>query len=74
MLLTQDEIHDLTGYIRPTAQIRALKAMRIPHRVRPDGRPIVVESDISAAKMGGAANDAGRPQVGEPWGGKPSGR
>lgn len=73
MLLTQVEIHELTGYVRPTAQIRALKSMRIPHRVRPDGRPIVVESDISAAKIGGAANDAGRPQVGDPWSGKKNG-
>ena len=48
MLLTPDQLQTLTGYHRPSAQIRALKAMGIRHWVRPDGRPVVDDSALAA--------------------------
>jgi hypothetical protein len=40
-LLAPAEVEALTGYKRPAAQVRALRAMGIEHWVRPDGRPVV---------------------------------
>jgi hypothetical protein len=40
-LLTSADLQALTGYRRPSAQVRALRAMGIEHWVRPDGRPVV---------------------------------
>ena len=40
-LLDMVELEALTGYRRPSAQVRALRAMGIEHWVRPDGRPVV---------------------------------
>ena len=39
MLLTTREIIDMTGRERRPAQCRALDAMGVPYRVRPDGSP-----------------------------------
>lgn len=48
--LTEAEIESLTGYIRPSAQIRALEKMGIKYKIRPrDGSPIVVRECIIAA-------------------------
>lgn len=47
MFLTPDEIQELTGKIKPAAQIRALRAMGIHHHVRPDGKPVVLAVDLS---------------------------
>ena len=44
MILTAQEVTDLTHKIRPSAQIRALRAMGVEHRVRPDGTPAVLRS------------------------------
>jgi hypothetical protein len=41
MLLSAADLEALTGYRRPSAQVRALRAMGIEHWVRPDGRPVV---------------------------------
>ncbi len=46
---TRDTIRELTSYQRPSAQIRALVAMRIPYRVAPDGYPRVLLSDLPPA-------------------------
>lgn len=43
--LAGQAIEELTGKVRPTAQVRALQAMGVPHRVRPDGTPAVHEAD-----------------------------
>jgi hypothetical protein len=40
-ILAPADLEALTGYRRPSAQIRALRAMGIEHWVRPDGRPVV---------------------------------
>lgn len=47
MLLTHEELIAVTGKKRPSAQIRALQTMRIPHRVRPNGTPMVIEADLT---------------------------
>lgn len=44
--LTRDELSVLTGRTRASAQIRALRAMGIQHRVRPDGKAVVLWSDV----------------------------
>ena len=44
--LTRDELASLTGRTRASAQIRALRAMGIQHRVRPDGKAVVLWSDV----------------------------
>ena len=46
--LTRDELAALTGRTRSSAQIRALRAMGVQHRVRPDGRPVVLWTDVQA--------------------------
>lgn len=46
MLLTREQIQALTGYKMPYAQIRALRKMKVPFLVRPDGKPVVCESAL----------------------------
>jgi hypothetical protein len=41
MFLTASDLLELTGYRRPSSQVRALRRMGIEHWVRPDGRPVV---------------------------------
>jgi hypothetical protein len=40
-LLSPSDLEALTGFKRPSAQVRALRAMGIEHWIRPDGRPVV---------------------------------
>lgn len=40
-LLTESDLEALTGYRRPSDQVRALQRMGIRHVIRPDGRPRV---------------------------------
>ena len=54
MFLTDDELRDLTGKARPSAQVRVLRAMGIEHRVRPDGSLAVSRSHVEGL-LGGAA-------------------
>lgn len=46
LLCTTDDIAAITGRVRPAAQRRALDRVRIPYRVRPDGKPIVARATI----------------------------
>ena len=46
MFLSHEEVGELTGRVRYTAQRRALRAMGIEHWVRPDGRPMVARASI----------------------------
>lgn len=48
MFLTDEELVKLTGRSRPSAQRRILKYLDIPFRVRPDGKPVVMEADLHA--------------------------
>jgi hypothetical protein len=45
--LSNDELIDLTGLRRPTAQARALRSMGIDFRTRPDGKVIVIDADLT---------------------------
>lgn len=42
----ESKMVELTGKVRYHAQVKALRTMGIDHRIRPDGRPLVLESDI----------------------------
>jgi hypothetical protein len=53
VFLTNDELFGLTGAKRREGRVRALRAMGIEHRVRPDGRVIVLRSHVEAL-LGGA--------------------
>lgn len=53
MFLNDDELFGLTGAKRREGRVRALRAMGIEHRVRPDGRVIVLRSHVEAL-LGGA--------------------
>jgi hypothetical protein len=46
MFLSDIELVALTGKRRRHAQRRVLRELRIPHRVRPDGRPLVHPADL----------------------------
>jgi len=46
-VVTPEKLEKITKRIRPSAQIRALRKMGIPHRVRPDGTPLVMDADLT---------------------------
>jgi hypothetical protein len=46
--LTVAEVETLTGYRRPSAQVRFLKARRIRHVVNAAGHPVIARSWIDA--------------------------
>ena len=48
MILSKEQLIELTGKMKPSAQIRALRSMGINHRIRPDGTPAVSESHIES--------------------------
>lgn len=54
MFLTDDELFGLTGAKRRESRVRALRAMGIEHRLRPDGHVIVLRSHVETL-LGGAA-------------------
>lgn len=45
IMLTEQEIKDLTGYSRPAYQMKVLKSLGIPVRRRPDDTLIVLRMD-----------------------------
>jgi hypothetical protein len=48
IMLTDQEIKDLTGYCRPAYQMKVLKSLGIPVRRRPDNTLIVLRMDCTA--------------------------
>lgn len=46
MFLSVQDVRILTGYTTRPAQVRALNRMGIDHKVRPDGRVIVLRTHI----------------------------
>lgn len=46
-ILTPDELVLLTGKKQPGAQVRALAQMGVPHKVRPDGSPVVTTDCVN---------------------------
>lgn len=45
-ILSADELVGLTRRYRPTAQVRALRLMKIPHVVRVEGSVVVYRSSL----------------------------
>lgn len=50
MILPPATIEALTNRKRRSAQVRQLKVMGIPHLLRSDGSPVVLESDVEASR------------------------
>jgi hypothetical protein len=48
MILTDEELLELTGRHRWSAQARVLEAIGVPYRRRPDGKIIVFRNDLNA--------------------------
>lgn len=46
LFLTQDEMVELTGYRRSSAQLKALRTMGVEHKIRPDGCVLVLRKHI----------------------------
>jgi hypothetical protein len=46
LCLTDDELTQLTGKTRPSAQIKALRYMAIDHKRRPDGSIVVLRNQL----------------------------
>ena len=46
LFLTRDELEELTGYVRPSAQIRWLRENAVRHFVAAGGHPRVPRSEI----------------------------
>lgn len=53
MLLTPEEVAGLTGYRKPSAQIRWLNAQQIPYLVGGDGLPKVLRAPL-IERLGGS--------------------
>jgi hypothetical protein len=51
LFLDDDEMAQLTGRKTKAAQIRALRAMGIPHQVNAAGRAVVVVANITGAYL-----------------------
>lgn len=52
MFLTSEELRELTGRSQTRAQIAALNMMGIEHRLRPDGKVVVLKEHV-ARVLGG---------------------
>lgn len=48
MILSDDQIEQITRRRRAAAQIKQLRALGIPYRLRTDGSIVVFEQDIAA--------------------------
>lgn len=46
MILTDEELKDLTGRQRKDAQVRVLRFMGIEHRIRPNGSIAVLKAHV----------------------------
>lgn len=53
MMLTNDELVQLTGKRAKNAQIRALRFMCIDHKIRPDGSVAVLRAHVDHVMGGG---------------------
>lgn len=61
MFLTAKEVADLTGYLKPSAQIKWLDAERYGFAVGGDGQPKVLR-EVVVARLGGIQSKKG-PQL-----------
>jgi len=62
VLLSDQELKELTGRARPSAQARWLKANGWPFVINSDGRPKVLRS-VAFARLGGGAQNSGGPTL-----------
>lgn len=46
LALSDEEIHEITGYARPTRQMEVLKSLGIPARRRPDNSVLVLRMHL----------------------------
>lgn len=67
LTLSPDELKELTHKQKPSAQVRALRAMGIEHKVRPDGSVAVLRSHVDA-QMGAPKQSAAAPAWEPNWG------
>jgi hypothetical protein len=56
MFLTPDELKSLTGYVRPSAQIRWLRTRGYRFEIGGDGLPKILRSAV-LAKLGGSISE-----------------
>lgn len=54
MFLTTDELHTLTGRLRPSAQVRWLRQHGYRHTVNALGAPVVAIAEANRKLVGGA--------------------
>jgi hypothetical protein len=67
LFLTREEVNALTTRVQYAAQVKALRAMGIEHRVRPDGSLAVLRSHIE--QIFGGISKTRNESVKEPnWG------
>lgn len=66
MLLTVQEVRELTGMQRPSAQARALQSMGIECRRRPDGSEVVLRTVVEAVLGGGMVQPKIEAEILEP--------
>lgn len=66
MFLTAEEVRELTGCQRPSAQERALKHMGIECRRRPDGSVVVLRAVVELVLGGGRIAPKVEPEIPEP--------
>ena len=62
MFLTEAELQTLSGKVKPSAQVRWLKAEKIAHIIGGDGKPKVLR-DLVVARLGGGAQTRPEPQL-----------
>ena len=60
MFLTPDQVRELTGKQRASAQARVLRDMGIKHGCRPDGSLVVMTTAVDAVLGVGAASKLAR--------------
>lgn len=51
LFLTEDELHDLTGYRQPAKQVSHLRAQRIPFHTNKAGHPRVARATLEGSKV-----------------------
>lgn len=62
MFLTPKEVADLTGYQKPSAQIRWLEGERFGYVIGGDGHPKVLR-DVVLSRLGGVRSKKREPQL-----------
>jgi hypothetical protein len=65
MFLTKDELVELTGRKRQSAQIAALNTLGIIHKVRPDGLPLVLR--VHVEQLFGGLPEEKKPKQAKQW-------